>query len=87
MSNDHTSAQPGDDGSPPPWTCRPNTSRGRMDRAGHIAVLLLTAMFSLEGWGWGCKWEGGKFTDRSGKPLAVLLILDIIWLFIERLFC
>jgi hypothetical protein len=54
-----------------------------MERAGQIVLFLLTAMFSLEGWGWGCKWEGGKFEDRRGKRLAMLPGLHTIWVFIE----
>lgn len=75
--------QPGHEEFPPPWTCKPNTIRGRTDRAGQIVLFLLTAMFSLERWGWGCKWESGKFEDRRGKRLAMLPGLRTTWVFIE----
>lgn len=58
-----------------------------MERAGQIALFLLTAMFSLEGWGWGAKWKVREWKDRVEQQLAFLPVLDIIWLFIERLFC
>ena len=85
MSHDHTSTQPGLDGCPPPLINKPITERGRADRAGQTAMLLLVVMFSLERGGWGCRWDGWNWNERHGKRLASFPELGKIWIFIRNL--